>query len=280
VELVVEALVRQAREDRLHPLVGAVARALLATGLRGQIVVQRLLVERVVPQVDGDDALLDGEVEVQEPCLGAEVRDEPPERDVVGIDERGDDQPRLVGRVLVQRVDELDHLARVGLVAAAWLKGPAVGADRDPAGRAGVVGRGAVRLRADPALEAVRVEPVGTEVDALPRRVPAALGVVAHVRGLRAWFEEIGVRDVPLALPERAVAAGAEIVPERRHAVRIEPEHVRLDRALGGAVGLGHAVQRRILARPDGGAARRARDGRDVVPAELDARRAQGVLSA
>ena len=82
---------------------------------------------------------------------------------------------------------------------------------------------------------------------------------------------EMRVRDVPLALVERPIAAGPEPVAQRRHRVRRQPEHVVAVGALGDPVGLRHAVQRRVLAGQQRRAARRARRRHRIVMAERHA---------
>ena len=82
-------------------------------------------------------------------------------------------------------------------------------------------------------------------------------------------IDEVGVADVPLAAVVGLVAAGAEPVAERRHRVGVEPPHRRVGVLLRDAVGLRHAVQRRVLAGEQRRPARHARRRARVVPVEL-----------
>jgi hypothetical protein len=145
--------------------------------------------------------------------------------------------------------------------------------------RADVERRSPVGLGADPTREAEVAEPVGGAVERLRGRIgrPGG-GVVADELLVRARDQHIRVGGVPLASPKRLVAYDAEVIAEGGHAARIEPEDVGIEGFLGGPRGLGHSVQRRVVAGIHGRAARRARDRRRVVALEVDAVLSQGIL--
>ena len=170
-------------------------------------------------------------------------RDDPEQRVVVRVEERADRKPRLIALVAVQALQQLDRLVR----------------REDVLDRAGVVLAEPVRLRADPFGEAELVEEIRLQVslDVLLLRLAVVVDreeVAVPVIGV-----EVRVRGVPLALEEGPVAAGAEPVAHRRHAVRRQPEHVVAVGALGQPVRLRNTVQRRMVPRQQRGAARRAR---------------------
>ena len=152
-------------------------------------------------------------------------------RDVVGIHERRDREPRPVVACLRELTEELHHLLREHSVAHRAALGP---------GRA-------VRLTADPPGEPERVEPVGLAIggDRLRDRVPVDVG--GHQALVAPRDEQVGEGDVPLPPVVRLVPAGAEPVAERRHRVGIQPHHGRVVVLLRRPVGLRHAVQRRVL---------------------------------
>ena len=76
----------------------------------------------------------------------------------------------------------------------------------------------------------------------------------------------------------REAARCAEIVAHRGHAIEVEPEYVGVERFLGSAGRLRHAVQRRIVAGVQARATRHAGRRRCIVTAKLDAGCAKGVL--
>src|ERR1700722_17783354 len=73
------------------------------------------------------------------------------------------------------------------------------------------------------------------------------------------------------------VAAGPEPVAERRNGVGVEPAHGRVVGLLGHAIGVGPAVQRRVLAREERGPAGQAGGRAGVVPVKLEATVADGL---
>ena len=115
-----------------------------------------------------------------------------------------------------------------------------------------------VRLGTDPLREAVVVEQVGLQVllDVLLLR--GAVVVDREQVAVAVLGVEVGVGGVPLALEVGPVAGRPEPVAEGRDGVGREPEHVVAVGRLGEAVGLGHPVQRGVLAGQERGAARRA----------------------
>ncbi len=143
------------------------------------------------------------------------------DRDVVRVHQRGDKEERL-GILLVALPETgklLDHLIR----------------EQGIAHVSGVRRVGAVRLRADPAGEAVGQERVGRRIrgDTLRQNFAALI-----VGGDRSPFriQEIGVRDVPLAAVVRAIARRRQIVAERGNRIGTEPRHIRCP--LGHPIGL------------------------------------------
>ena len=174
------------------------------------------------------------------------------QRVVVRVQERAHRQPRRVARVCVEALEQRDRL---------------VGGER-VLDHAGVVLAESVRVGPDPLRKAVVVEQVGVKVllDVVLDRRPVVVDrqqVPVAILGV-----EIRVRDVPLALVVRPIAAGPEPVAQRRHRIRRQPEHVVAIGALGDPVGLRHPVQRRILAGQQRRAARSARRRHRIVMAE------------
>ena len=182
----------------------------LAPGLRARDVGYEAFVERVAERLPG----------------------EAEQHNVMRIDEGVDDQPRLLlaPRFLVlgfKRVEQVDRLGHKTGIAV----GAGVGLSR------------AVRFRADPAIKAIIIEAIGAQVkvdDVLNR---LAVRRVAFKRVVRARQDNVGMRNMPFAFVKRPVAAGAKVIAHRRHGVRIEPEDVGVERALGRAGRLRDAVQ-------------------------------------
>ena len=117
------------------------------------------------------------------------------------VQERADRQPRRVARFCVEALEQRDRL---------------VGGER-VLEQAGVVLAESVRVGPDPLREAVVVEQIGIQVllDVVLDRRPVVVDrqqVPVAVLGV-----EIRVRDVPLALVVRPIAAGPEPVAQRRH---------------------------------------------------------------
>ena len=147
-------------------------------------------------------------------------------------------------------------------------------------GRSTVEGRLPMRLRSDPAGEAVGVEPVGRQVECFGGGIgcTSGAGIVTRQRGVRAGSVHVRRRGVPLAFPVRAVACRAEVVAERRHSVRVEPKGLSVERLLSAPRGLAGPMEGRIVAGEDGGPRRDAGGRRRVVTLEVDAVFAQQVL--
>src|SRR5215510_2834321 len=141
----------------------------------------------------------------------------------MGVDERGDDQPGLGSIIVVELLDEALRLLGEPRIATLGVLGR----------RATVERRLAVWLGADPAREAEAVETVGREVERLRGGIWSARRVITDELVVGPGDQQVSVRAMPLALPEGAVAGGAEVVAECRHAVRIEPEHVGVEGLLG-----------------------------------------------
>jgi len=239
--------------------------------------VGRLLVEHLRP--DLREGPLGRRAPVERVSLGGRFRDRghrfvgrrepqelPPgaaERDVVRVDQRGDRQPRLRGRVGLERIEQRVDLVGVDLVLR----------------ETGVGGVGPVGFAPDPAAEAVAVEAVGALVglDGFGDEVPVL--VVGREPGMAADGDEVGVGDVPLAAVVRLVARGPEPVTHGGHAVGIEPAHRGVVRRLGQPVGVGDPVQRGVLAGEQRCPAGDARRRRGVVPVELEAAGAQALTS-
>ena len=107
VELIVVAVValerRRIVQDRLYPERVALLIALLRARLGGEVVVDRLVEQRRVEELHGHHVLLDVEREVRRL---AGVRPQPVQRDVVGVHERGDDEPGLGVAPVVELLEE------------------------------------------------------------------------------------------------------------------------------------------------------------------------------
>ena len=181
--------------------------------------------------------------------------DEAEQRVVVRVQERAHGEPGRRVPLRLEPAQQLDRLARGERVL----------------DRAGVVLAEPVRLRPDPLREAVVVEQVGLPValDVVRERRPVVID--RQQRPIAVLSVEVGVGGVPLALVVGPVAAGPEPVAERRHRVRGEPRHLRPVGGLGEPVGLGHPVQRGVLAGEQRGATRRAGRRHRIVVAEGDA---------
>ena len=128
-----------------------------------------------------------------------------------------------------------------------------------------------VRFPADPAGEAVGIEAVGAAVRVDRDGVEHAVGVVDPEALVRAGNGQVGVGDVPLAAVVRAVPGCPEPVAHGRDGVGIQEVHGRVGGLLGEAVGVGDAVQRRVLPGEERGATRRAHGRARVVAVELAA---------
>ena len=185
------------------------------------------------------------------------------ERDVVRVHERRDREPRPVAGRLGQVAEQVDHL--LGEHAVPY--------------RAAVGLRRAVGLSADPAGEPERVEPIGLAVGVDRRGDGSTVVVGGHQALVAPRDRQVGVADVPLAPVVRLVAAGAEPVAEGGDLVGVEPAHARVGVLLGHAVGLRHAVQRRVLPGEQGGPAGHARRRTGVVAVELEAAVAEPITT-
>ncbi len=128
-----------------------------------------------------------------------------------------------------------------------------------------------VGLTADPTGEPVGIKAVGPLVGRhrLGNDVPGVVG--GHQALVGARNQQVGVRDVPLAPVVRLVAAGPEPVAECGHRIGIEPAHGGVVRLLRHAIGVGPAVEGRVLAGEERRAARQAGGRARVVPMELEA---------
>ena len=163
-----------------------------------------------------------------------------------------------------------------GLLGEAYIPAPLVWRHRRSSVLDGVV---PVGFGSDPAGEAKGVEPVGCLVEFFLDRIAGArFGIEAHQRLVRAGDQHVGVRDVPLADPEGEVSRCAEIVAERRHAVGVDPEDVRVAGFLGRRKGLAGPVERRVVAGQDGCPRRHAGGGHDIVMLEVQPAGEQRVL--
>ena len=149
----------------------------------------------------------------------------------MGIDEGGDEQPRLV--IAAQLLQLLDAEIGVDLVATA-AEGP---------GGSGVQRIRTVGLWADEPGEAIGLQPLGFEVDVLEVGITRTDIGVGGERVVRPGLVEIGVGDVPLALPVGVVPGVAEPPTEGRHSRGVQPVEVLFDRALRCPGGLRDAVQ-------------------------------------
>ena len=188
----------------------------------------------------------------------------------MGVHERRDDEPRRGAAVVVERANDIHRLLREADVTPLLVGGN---------GRPAVQRLAAVRLGSDPAREPETSETVGRHVLCLSREVGrTGHGIVADVLTVRSRNDHVGVRRVPLALPERAVAGRAEIVAKRRHAVRVEPEDVGIERVLRRAGRLRHAVERWVLAGEQRSTTRRTGDRRRVVALKVDTVQSEEVL--
>ena len=137
---------------------------------------------------------------------------------------------------------------------------------------------GAVRLATDPPREPERVEPVGPAVGVDRGGIEHAVGVVDHQALVGARDDEVGVGDVPLAPVVGAVAGGAEPVAHASGTVSGSSQVIAGSVGLlGQAVGVGDAVQRRVLPGEQRRAARRARGRPRVVAVQLTALRAEAL---
>ena len=249
-QLVVELQVRLGPRLRRQDRPPQVDHALLAGRLGREVfLVRRRLLD-----------VRDGRGVVAQPLC---QRDDAEHRVVVRVQERADRKPWLIALFAVQALQQLDRLVR----------------GEDVLDRAGVVLAEPVRLRPHPFRKAVGVEEISLEIslDVLLLRLAVVVDreeVAVAVIGV-----EVRVRGVPLALEIRPIAAGAEPVAHRRHAVRRQPEHVVAVGALGQPVCLRHAVQRGMVSGQQRRATRRARGGDRIVVPERDAVRSQALLT-
>ena len=252
--------VHDRRVDELHQVV-------VETPVR---IVGRLLVEHLRPQVEelplrsrtpGERVGLrrrrrDVGHGVVGPVVPQDVVPRPSrERDVVRVHERGDREPWPIGAVGRELREQLGDLFGVEAVL------------DDPAVRL----RHAVWLAADPAGEAERIETIGAAVRVDRAVVDTAVRVVRRQALVGAGNQDVCVRDVPLAAVVRAVAGRAEPVAHRGHRARVEPRHQRVARLLGQAVGVGDAVQRRVLPGEQRRPAREARGRPGIVAVQFHA---------
>ena len=80
--------------------------------------------------------------------------------------------------------------------------------------------------------EAILLEPLGFQINVFEVPVPKTKIVVGGNRVIGGGLVEIGIRNVPLALPIRVLTGGTEVVAQSGHRGGIKPVEILFDRSL------------------------------------------------
>ena len=142
--------------------------------------------------------------------------------------------------------------------------------DQRVAAQTGITRQRAVRLRTNPSRKAKRAKRIGVQI-ALHRVVVDGAARVVGRQHSPVGVVYVGVRDVPFAVVVGVVARGAEPVAHGGHLAGPQPAHARIVGHLAEAIGLGDAVQIRVVPGENRWATGRAGQRAGVVPGKADA---------